>query len=274
MQAPPCAHASVAHPAHVHAGFMSLLPLASMADQMMDWRALNAWFEEKGADLEECDVWDSPKNGDMGPEVLAAGASVLVQGGHGLEHGTGESLVLGPGPISMLFRRRAHTVGIQGPAKASDVLLALSKQVTKEVHRNLLLSDLAYTVSNNIRFVKDPAGEVLVLGASDEWLLHNFGKLVFPPHSGFSDLGKVHDNGKIKEDLVLAVTYGPDPLADLTLNELERLVEKIGSLAGIGGSTALMEILPAGHHEPLGTSGWALEPPGRPPAAPLLPCVL
>jgi hypothetical protein len=58
------------------------------------------------------------------------------------------------------------------------------------------------------------------LGVAEPWLLSNFGRLVFP--GNVSDYYAAH--GVDLRDLVLAVTEGPDPLADMTLEELVQLV--------------------------------------------------
>ncbi|KAG1678160.1 hypothetical protein FOA52_016097 [Chlamydomonas sp. UWO 241] len=271
-------------------GSMSALPPASMADTL-DWKALNAWYvlKQKRGEIPEQISEDflrtGPKKGDMGPEVLPAGVSVLLQAGNGLMHGVG-CTTTGTEGVSMRYSYRPHALQLQGPAKAGDVLKALSEQVTKEVLRNMLLRKLAATAMHNITFVEDSAGDVKdvkgktftrklekversddndededddeywvsigktpskkleplykQLGMTAERLLANFGKLMYPENSERLNGGENH---------VLEVTEGRDPLAAMTLEELEQLVQKTFPYGGVGcgGSTALLQIVPAGH---------------------------
>ncbi|KAG1678150.1 hypothetical protein FOA52_016086 [Chlamydomonas sp. UWO 241] len=280
----------------------SLLPLASMADKLMDWEALNAWFElkqERGGPGNICEHCVG-----HGPRVAACW-HVSAASGWQRPHARRCRLGLDIEGVSMRFAYRPHALRIDGPAKARAVLKALSEQVTKEVHRNLLLQKLAATVMHNITFVEDPAGNVKwrqgkvggkarqsrttdvkgktftrklekiersgdddvdedddecwisigktppkkkeplykQLGVTAEWLLTNFGKLMYPENSTISL--------NVRTYPVLDVTKGPDPLAAMTLKKLQQLVKKYctGMGAGSGGSTSFMQIMPAGHRK-------------------------
>jgi hypothetical protein len=87
----------------------------------------------------DAESWDGGRRRRLrvqGPLVLPAGCRITLQGGCGAAHGhrPGALAIINPGnfddqDVNVVWRYRPHSLVVDGPATARDVLTALMKQV-------------------------------------------------------------------------------------------------------------------------------------------------